>query len=459
MDFGALPPEINSARMYTGPGVGSMLASAAAWDGLAADLHFAAASYGSVVSGLTGGSWQGAASTSMATATAPFVTWMSATAAQCEQVAGQARAAASAYEAAFAMTVPPAVIAANRAQLMALIATNILGQNTPAIMATEVHYAQMWAQDAATMYGYAAGSAFAATLAPFTPPKSTTNPAGVAGQTAAVAHAAGTSAGNHAQAVLSSVPQTLQGLSQPSQSLSSASGLSQLMTGSSAAVRSAGTSGAVGPVSVVSGLTGVLGKGASKGASLGATGASGLGGLSGLLDAGTSASGEFAGLGSDLAGLGADGAGLGTDFGGLGTDFLGVGFDFLGADSLFASQGLPPLDGVGGLGLGLGVGSPADFGPLGFGGLGPAASVGQASSVGVLSVPQGWVDAGPVAALSAGGPVPLPGSGFGATQAVSRNGPVMPPASMTSMAARESGDVLQRIRLRSNVLPHSPMAG
>ena len=115
MDFGALPPEINSARMYAGPGVGSMLAAAAAWDGLAADLHSAAASYGSVVSGLTGGSWRGPASTSMAAAVAPYLTWMSATAAQSEQAASQARAAAAAYEAAFAMTVPPAVIAANRA--------------------------------------------------------------------------------------------------------------------------------------------------------------------------------------------------------------------------------------------------------------------------------------------------------------------------------------------------------
>jgi PPE-repeat protein len=461
MDFGAFPPEINSARMYAGPGAGSMLAAAAAWDGLAADLHATAASYGSVVSGLTGGSWRGAASTSMAAAAAPFLTWMSATAAQCEQAASQAQAAAGAYEAAFAVTVPPPVVAANRATLMALVATNFLGLNTPAIMATEAHYAQMWAQDAVAMYGYAAGSAAATTLTPFAPPKSTTNPAGVAGQTAAVAHAAGTSAGGHAQTVassLSSVPQTLQGFAQPSQSLSSASGLSQATTGSGAAVASSGASGAVGPATAVAGLTGAMGKGVSKGATS-ATSASGLGGLSGLLSAGSSASGGFADLGSDVAGLGADGAGLGTDFGGLGTDFLGVGFDFLGADSLFESQGLPPIDGVGGLGLGAGIGGSANLGPLGFGGLGPAASLGQASSVGALSVPQSWVDAGPVGALNAGGPVPLPTNGFGAAPAVSMNGTMMPQSSMTSMVARDSGDVLQRIGLRSNVLPHSPMAG
>jgi PPE family len=32
MDYGALPPEINSGRMYSGPGCGSMLAAATTWD-------------------------------------------------------------------------------------------------------------------------------------------------------------------------------------------------------------------------------------------------------------------------------------------------------------------------------------------------------------------------------------------------------------------------------------------
>src|SRR6202048_3145191 len=196
MDYGAFPPEVNSARMYAGPGAGSMLAAAGAWDGLAADLHTTAAAAGSVVSGLTGGSWRGAASTSMAAAVAPYLTWMSATATQLEQVANQARAAAAAYAAAFAMTVPPAVIATNRAQLMALIATNILGQNTPAIMATEAEYVEIWAQDAAAMYGYAASSAAATLLNPFTEPPNTASPSGVAGQAAAVGQAVATPAGN-----------------------------------------------------------------------------------------------------------------------------------------------------------------------------------------------------------------------------------------------------------------------
>ena len=68
------------------------------------------------------------------------------------------------------MTVPPPEIAANRSLLAVLVATNFLGMNTPAIAATEAQYAEMWAQDAVAMYGYAGSSAAATVLTPFTSP-------------------------------------------------------------------------------------------------------------------------------------------------------------------------------------------------------------------------------------------------------------------------------------------------
>ena len=143
MDFAALPPEVNSARMYFGAGAAPMMAAAAAWSALASELNTVAAGYESV-------------------------------------------------------------IAANRAQLAALVATNFLGINTPAIMATEAHYAEMWAQDAAAMYGYAASSAIAGQLDPMTPPPPVTNPGGVAGQAAAVA------GGNAATNTQAGLMQTIQ---------------------------------------------------------------------------------------------------------------------------------------------------------------------------------------------------------------------------------------------------------
>ena len=205
MDFAMLPPEVNSARMYAGPGNGPMLAAAAAWDGLAAELQSTAASYRTAISELTDGPWLGASSASMAAATAPYLDWMTTSAGQSEHTAMQAKAAAAAYETAFAMTVPPAVIAANRSLLMALVATNVFGQNTAAIAATETEYGEMWAQDATAMYGYAGSSATATMLAPFTSPPPTTNPAGPG---AAVAQSV-VSTGSR---VIQAVPHALQGL-------------------------------------------------------------------------------------------------------------------------------------------------------------------------------------------------------------------------------------------------------
>jgi PPE-repeat protein len=216
MDFGALPPEVNSLRMYSGPGSSPMLAAATAWAAVGAELRSTADLYETVISGLTSEEWMGPASASMAAAAFPYVSWVNVTGAQAEQTSTQASAAAAAYEAAFAMTVPPAEVAANRALLVALVASNLFGQNTAAIAATEAHYGEMWAQDAAAMYGYAGSSAAASTLTPFEQPEQTTNPAGSAGQAASVAQAVASGTGAQtADQVISAVPTALQGLASP----------------------------------------------------------------------------------------------------------------------------------------------------------------------------------------------------------------------------------------------------
>ncbi|OBH58131.1 PPE family protein [Mycobacterium sp. E2479] len=206
-DFAALPPEINSGRMYAGPGSGPMMAAAAAWDEIAAELGVAASGYSSVVTELASGPWVGPASMSMVSAITPYVSWLHAMATQAEETAGQGRAAAAAFEAAFAMTVPPPVIAANRVLLANLVATNFFGQNTPAIAATEAQYMQMWAQDAAAMTAYAASSATASVLPPVTAPPNTTNPEAGSNQAAAVTQAVAEPAGNTAQTTANATSQ------------------------------------------------------------------------------------------------------------------------------------------------------------------------------------------------------------------------------------------------------------
>ena len=152
MDFATLPPETNSGRMYSGPGAGSMMQAARAWDGLAAGLHAAAAQTG------------------MTEATAPYVDWLNTTAARAEHAASQAAAVAGAHRSALATMVPPAVIAGNRARQRSLAASNCLGQTGPAIADIDAEYERMWARDADAMYAYAGAAAEAAALAPFTSP-------------------------------------------------------------------------------------------------------------------------------------------------------------------------------------------------------------------------------------------------------------------------------------------------
>ncbi|WP_244606218.1 PPE domain-containing protein, partial [Mycobacterium attenuatum] len=67
-DFAMLPPEVNSARMYTGPGSSSLRAAAASWQLLAAELRSAASMYRSVVMDLASMRWTGPSSMSMAAA-------------------------------------------------------------------------------------------------------------------------------------------------------------------------------------------------------------------------------------------------------------------------------------------------------------------------------------------------------------------------------------------------------
>jgi PPE-repeat protein len=360
LDFAALPPEVNSGLMYTGPGSGPMMTAAAAWDGLAAELYSSASFNGLVISDLTS-VWLGPSSILMATAVTTFVSWMTATAGLAEATGMQAKAAVAAYEAAFAMTVPPPVIVANRALLMALIATNFFGQNTPAIMATEAQYMEMWAQDAAAMYGYQAAAQTASTLTPFTVAPLITAVDAVGSMASAVAQATSTFAGTAAQTV-APLMTAMNG------SLSSV--LSAPLTTASSMSSSSSTS----PLSLLTTLAS-----SSTALTSGTSLASGAGSSASMSTLGISAIGSASSLVRSVA------------------PTAGV----------FANQ-------IRMLGLTLGNGAP----PVGSAEV--TAGVGRAAFLGPLSVPQSWASAAP--AFSNVGSA-LPAASVSAAPAVMEGGP------------------------------------
>jgi len=168
MNFSMLPPEINSARLFSGAGSAPMMSAAAAWNGLADELATAMSSFSSVTSGLASQAWQGPASAAMMAAAAPYAGWLSAAATRATAAAGQAQAVADAFEAAQAATIHPLMVEANRNGLVQLVLSNFFGQNWPSIAAVEAEYEEMWAQDVSAMLGYHAGAASAAAqLAPW----------------------------------------------------------------------------------------------------------------------------------------------------------------------------------------------------------------------------------------------------------------------------------------------------
>ena len=189
LDFAALPPEINSALMYTGAGSGPLMAAAAAWSNLAAELSTTATSWESIITTLTTEAVDGCGVDSGG-GRSPALCGLADVPRRRRSSRRQPRRRRRRppMRRRSRRTVPPAVIAANRALLSALVATNFLGINTPAIAATEAQYAEMWVQDATAMYTYQAASTAAAALQPLTPASPTASPAAAAIQSAAAQH-------------------------------------------------------------------------------------------------------------------------------------------------------------------------------------------------------------------------------------------------------------------------------
>lgn len=246
-DLGALPPEVSSALIYSGPGSSSLTSAASAWNAVAAELASTAQGLDTVVSQLASDSWLGPASAAMVAAVEPYVSWVSTTAGQAEHAATQASSAAAAFETVFASVVPPPLIAANRAELAQAVSANLLGQYNNLISQLEAQYAEFWSQNASALYGYASSSAAATKITSFTEAPAIANPA--TALTSAVKSATATPATSiqtYIQGLLTNVQARIQSLTGPfiGNTATSKSALSEiwfLLTGQTALPTNLGT--------------------------------------------------------------------------------------------------------------------------------------------------------------------------------------------------------------------------
>ncbi|OBJ16843.1 PPE family protein [Mycobacterium colombiense] len=415
VDYGAFPPEFNSARIYSGPGSSSLATAASAWSSLAAELNSAALSYEKVITSLSGEEWTGAASAEMTQAAEPFVEWMTNTAAQAEEAATQARSAASAYETALSSSVPPTMIASNRTQATDLHAKNVLGQNTPLIAQLEAQYGEYWAQDAAAMYRYAGQSSSATNVTQFRKAPQVTNPAGKATQSAAVTNATATSP-------VSNTPKALAAASNGSSGSSSGAAASGSASGAGAA-GSAASKSSTDPMSEAWFLL---------------TGQSSFPSNLGSLVNGYS---PFASLFYNTEGLPYFSSGMANTF-----TQIAKTTGLIGGAAPAAAKALPGLGGLGGM---LGGGAAAAH---------PVAALGSAASVGgKLSVPVAWSGA-PGAAPALGHAVPV-SSVSAAPEAAGGPGNLLGGMPLAGTGAAGHGAAGPKYGFRPTVMARPPFAG
>lgn len=166
--WGAYPPEMNAAR-YNGPGPGAWMAASGAWGAMAVNAATALGTFFAQKADLATEVF-GVSSAAQLAAAGGYGGWLAAMHGLADVNAVSLAGAADAYSMGKTTMVPEEAVLANRSAYAAAVGSSILGPADPKAVALAVQYAEMHAENAATMMGYDAAATTATMLKPYPPP-------------------------------------------------------------------------------------------------------------------------------------------------------------------------------------------------------------------------------------------------------------------------------------------------